>query len=369
MVYRAVQWATGAMGTACLRSMLGHPDVEVVGAFVYSAEKAGLDVGEMAGQAPTGVLSTDQADLILALDADLVVHAGRIGPYGAHDAEIIALLESGKNVISINGYSDPFHHAGERLDALQAACRRGGTSLMSAGLNPGFVGEQLAVVASGMTNRLDHLEIVENLDSSAVRDPGYLFGALGFGSDPDVVDLAHPQDGPASAMNGMFAEVLSALGHRLGMTVERVEPDHVFHRAPADIELRAGTVAAGTVSHSNWRWHAITGTGSQERRRLTLSINWYVDASHLEAPDPPLWQVRLTGHPGVKIHIDLDKHPDDHTKMTAEQYAVGAEVLNTIPHVVAAPPGVTVRPVVTPARDDFSTFRPVPAGHSREDAR
>ena len=197
----------------------------------------------MAGRPAIGVLSTDDPEAIYALDADVVVHAGRIGPYGAHDAEIIRLLESGKNVISLNGYSNPAYHAGERLAALQAACERGGTTLMAAGLNPGFVGEQLAVVVSGLTNRVDHIEIVEHADSRAVRDPTYLFDALGFGSDPDALDLADPAKGPAGALNGMFSEVLAALADRLGMTVVRIEPDHVFHRAPDDVVLRAGTVA------------------------------------------------------------------------------------------------------------------------------
>jgi hypothetical protein len=106
----------------------------------------------------------------------------------------------------------------------------------------------------------------------------------------------------------------------------------------------------------------VTGSAEAEQRRLTLSIHWYVESSHLEQPDPPLWQVRMTGHPGARVSVELDKHPDDTTKMTSEQYAVGAEVVNTFPHLMAAPPGVAMRPVVTPVRDDYLTYRPAPAG-------
>ena len=45
---------------------------------------------------------------------------------------------------------------------------------------------------SGMEKRhfspLDRLLIVENVDSSAVRQPEYLFGMLGFGADPATID-------------------------------------------------------------------------------------------------------------------------------------------------------------------------------------
>jgi 2,4-diaminopentanoate dehydrogenase len=352
MRVRAIQWATGAMGTACLRSMLDHPDVEVVGTYVYSAAKAGRDIGEMAGRAPIGVLSTDDVEEICSLDADVVVHAGRIGRYGSHDAELIRLLESGKNVISINGYSDPAAGDSERYAALQAACERGGTTLMGAGLNPGFAAEQLAVVVSGLINRLDHLEVVEHADSRAIRDPAYLFDTLGFGADLAERDLTDPENGPAGGLDGMYTETLGCLADRLGMTLDRIEPDHVFHTAAADIELRAGVVRAGTVSHINWRWHAWTRTGDTQARRLTMSIHWYVEDAHLADPNPPLWLVHVTGHPGVTVHVELEKHPDDTTRMPAEPYAVGAQVVNTFDHVVAAPAGVALRPVSTPVQQE-----------------
>ena len=92
-----------------------------------------------------------------------------------------------------------------------------------------------------------------------------------------------------------------------------------------------------------------------------MSIHWYVETSHLDDPHPPLWTVEVTGHPGIRIAVDLVKHPDDRSRMSAEQYAVAGQVINAIPYVVAAPPGLLTRPVATPARDDYLSFVP-PAG-------
>ena len=102
----------GAMGKAVLRTVIDHPGTELAGVYTYSDRKAGRDAGELAGRPPTGVLATNDVAQILALDSDVVVHAGRIGPYGSHDADFIRLLESGKNVITINGYSHPAHWSG-----------------------------------------------------------------------------------------------------------------------------------------------------------------------------------------------------------------------------------------------------------------
>jgi hypothetical protein len=152
----------------------------------------------------------------------------------------------------------------------------------------------------------------------------------------------------------MYTETLAAVALRMGMDLERVESDHVVHTATADIELHAGVIRQGTVSHTNWRWHGIAGG----RRRLTMSIHWYAETAHLDDPHPPLWSVKVTGHPGIEIAVRLVKHPDDKSRMGAEQYAVAGQVINAIPYVVAAKPGLLTRPVATPARDDYLTFNP-----------
>jgi len=346
MTYRVVQWATGAMGKAVMRTMIDHPDTEIVGAYVYGDKKAGRDVGQIANRPPTGVLATNDVDEILALDADVVVHAGRIGPYGGHDDDIVRLLESGKNVISINGYTDPYAHPGERLERLQAAGVAGGATLMGVGLNPGFIGEQVAVLATGVCASLDHIEVVEAADARELRDPAYLFDALGFGAELDAHDPNDPAWGPVGALNGMYEEVLGAMAHHLGLELDRVETDHVCHPAETDIEVHVGTIPAGTVGHTNWRWHGIV----DGEKRLTMSIHWFIETAHLDDPNPPLWRVHITGHPGVRMSIDLEKHPDDHSRMGAEQYALAGQVINAIPHLVVAEPGVMVRPALTPVR-------------------
>jgi hypothetical protein len=352
VTYRVVQWATGAMGKAVLRTIIDHPGVELAGVYVYSDAKAGRDAGELANRPATGVIATSDVDEILALDADVVVHAGRIGPYGSHDEELARILAAGKNVITINGYSHPAYWPAARTERLRAACAAGSSTLLGAGLNPGFIAEQIATVATGVCASVDHIQITEAADASEVRDPGYLFGTLGFGADPAACDPNDPGWGPAESLNGMYEETLAALAYRLGMSLDRVETDHVLHAATKDIELPAGVIAAGAVSHANWRWHAIAGG----RRRLTMSIHWYVETSHLDDPHPPLWAVEVTGHPGIKIAVDVVKHPDDKSRMSAEQYAVAGQVINAIPHVVAAAPGLLTRPVATPARDDYLTF-------------
>jgi hypothetical protein len=61
-----------------------------------------------------------------------------------------------------------------------------------------------------------------------------------------------------------------------------------------------------------------------------------------------LWRIHVAGTPGVRIAIDLEKAADDTTATSAEQLAVAGTVINAIPLVVAAAPGVLTRPITTP---------------------
>ena len=52
---RVIQWATGGVGKAAIECVLNHPQLELVGCWVHSADKNGRDVGEILGTAALGV--------------------------------------------------------------------------------------------------------------------------------------------------------------------------------------------------------------------------------------------------------------------------------------------------------------------------
>ena len=79
MKHRVIQWATGGVGRAAIEGILDHPELELVGCWVHSAEKAGRDVGEIVGRAPIGVRATHDVEALLALDADCVLYSPIMG--------------------------------------------------------------------------------------------------------------------------------------------------------------------------------------------------------------------------------------------------------------------------------------------------
>ena len=57
MAFRVVHCGTGNVGASALRAILDSADLELVGHYVSTAEKAGKDSGELVGVAPAGVTS------------------------------------------------------------------------------------------------------------------------------------------------------------------------------------------------------------------------------------------------------------------------------------------------------------------------
>ena len=129
MALRVVQWATGSVGVAAINAVLDHPGLELVGCWVHSKAKVGMDVGEIIGGDPLGVIATDSVDQILAMDADAVIYA----PLLPNAEEVMALLRSGKNVISPLGW---FYPSESEAAPLEAAALDGNVTLHGAGIGP-----------------------------------------------------------------------------------------------------------------------------------------------------------------------------------------------------------------------------------------
>lgn len=342
MKFRVIQWATGAMGKSCLRAVLDHSDLDLVGVRVYNPEKAGKDAGDIVKCAPTGVQTTRSTEEILALDADVVIHAARIQPpYTHHNVDICRLLASGKNVISINGHTYPRYWGTDYEEKFQNACRKGRSTLFGTGLSPGFIVEKIVGAASGLCSRIDRIVVREVAEANLMKDANYVFDVLGFGSATGAIDPNDPSWAPAEILNGMYSEVVAQVVTRLGFSLDRVETDHEMRPATRDISVSAGIIRKGTVSHTNWRWHGIV----KGRRFFTLSIFWIMERAHLENEEVHLWNVKIDGVPGIDIAIDL-RNPEDAVYRTEPaMHGLAAAVINSIPAVCGASPGIMQTPV------------------------
>lgn len=345
MSCRVVQWATGAMGRACLRGALDRPDLDVVGAFVYDRDKIGRDLGELVRRPPVGVGASGSIEEILALDPDVVIHAPRLQTsYDGHDDDIVRLLRSGANVISLNGNTFPPHWSAARRRRIESACHDGGSSFLGAGLNPGFVVEQLAAVATGVCLDVSRVTISETVMCDQMRSPDYVFGLLGFGSQPGEHDPNSDAWRPGATLNAMFEEVVAGLCDRLHFQITGVERSHRMLPTERRLTVAAGSIPAGSVSHLDWCWRGVVGGTTV----VELRIAWAMDHTHLEGRNVEGWRIRIDGTPNVNLSFGLELPSDLVGRTSVEQLGVAGVVLNSIPLVVAAAPGPIIGGLPTP---------------------
>lgn len=327
--HRVVQWATGNIGRRALREVIRHPDLDLVGVLVYDPAKDGVDAGELCGEPSTGVHATTDVATVRALDADCVLYM----PQHLVVDDVVALLESGKNVVTTRGELFAF---GQRLEPEQRervrkACVTGGTSVFSTGSSPGFITDALPFALLSMQRHVELIEIDEYANLSRRDSPQLLFDLMGFGRPVESYDPRRAQ-----YLLGEFGPALGELAEAAGRPVDEWRAEGSVAGARADTTIVAGTIAAGTVAAQR---NSIVGTsGGKDVVRFTS--NWYCT----EAVEPAWtlrptgWRVRVRGDAPFEVELPFPVPVEDLNDWTPA-YTANRPV-NAIPYVVAAPPGI-----------------------------
>lgn len=354
MAYRVVQWATGYVGACALKAIIESPDLELAGVLVCNPAKDGKDAGELVGLGPTGVRATTKKEEIFELDADVVIHCPRgLGPMDQHDEDVIALLRSGKNVISTVGYGSPALHGAEYAQKFQAACHAGGATLFGSGVDPDFALSRMPAALTGMCMDVKHIYIAEITDLA--RDPHQIVvEVLGVGKRPEELSLDHPG---VEYLMWYGPEVVDLLARNLTITLDKLNQEFEIFTATRDFRIPAAEVFEGSVVGGRFTWK---GYWNGEP---FIHLDWIVSVQrdHPAFPDIPYdsrFVIEIEGTPSVRTVMDLNPSlaPDADSKATdvqAAMHAAAAVTIRAIPAVCAAPPGLLEVPIFgawSPAR-------------------
>ncbi len=346
MPIRVIQWATGTVGIHAVPAIVAHPDLELAGLWVHSDAKAGIDAGELCGGPAVGVVATQDAEALLALDASVVCYTASsdIRPDGVVE-DLSRLLESGLNVVSTS-YVPLLHPkaAGDGVyRRLQAACLAGSSTLYTSGIDPGFGNAGLAIHSLALCKEVETVRMMEIVNYATWDNAFTMFEIMGFGKVSPTESLLLSPGSTALAWGPVIELVADAIGLRLDEITER----HEIIRAFSDIEIAAGTVGVGTIS--GMRFEIIGSAGGRERIVVE-------HVTRLQDDDAPGWpqgegyRIEITGEPHIHLELSLSSDHGDHNH--AGCLATAMHVVNAIPAVVAADPGVVTMlelPVYTAA--------------------
>jgi hypothetical protein len=333
MVLRVVQWATGGVGVAAINGVLEHPELELAGCWVHSADKAGKDVGEIVGRESTGVTATDSVDEILALDADAVIYT----PLLPNADEVAALLRSGKNVVTPVGW---FYPGENEAAPLRAAAMEGNATLHGTGIAPGGISEKFPLLFSVMATGVTFVRAEEFSDLRTYDAPDVVRHVMGFGDTPDKA-LSGPMQ---KLLDGGFIQAVRMCVDKIGFRADpAVRSSQEIAVATTPIDSPIGVIEPGQVAGRRFHWEALVDGEPVVR----VTVNWLMGQENLDpawtfGPAGERYEMEVRGNPDFSITIKgfQPESVEAGLKCNPGIVATAAHCVNSIPALCAAEPGI-----------------------------
>lgn len=333
MALKVVHCGTGSMGRIGLKGIIRNPDLELVGHYVWSPAKVGVDSGTLCREDPTGVITTDSWADLLALNADCLAYFGdSIGREEQSIREVVPFLERGTNVVSLSAFAlaHPATAPAELREPIETACRAGNSSMYFTGIDPGWATTDLAIAALAPADRVDCVRVLELGWWGEYTAEFVCREYFGFGKPPGFQPILMT----AGFLQKMWEPTLHQIAEVLGAEIDSFETSYETDCLDRDIETGFGTVAAGTAAVVRFELRGMAG-GSP------IAVVEHVDSvgrgagQKWKAPFGPYelcHRVEIEGDPSFSVEIG---YPPG-----AGGPATVMPVVNSIPAVVAAQPGL-----------------------------
>ncbi len=320
---RVLQWGLGAMGSGMARLMLEKSGLQLVAAVDAWAELSGKDLGEVLGlEWRLGVAVTNQPEKVLdRTQVDLVCLATTSWT-AAQMPDLRKIIQAGINVVTIaEEMADPAAQSPELAVEIDALAKEHRVSVLGTGVNPGFVLDLLVVTLTGGCHTVERIEASRVNDLSPYGPT--VMKSQGVGTTPEAF-RAGVAEGSIVGHVG-FPESIHMISEAIGLGVDRIvesrEPiiSTVYRETP-HVRVEPGMVAG--CAH--------IGVGYRGEREVVRLI-------HPQQIHPQL-ENQSTGD-----YIHIYGLPEVH--MTIQPEIAGGKAtmgiaVNSIPHVVAATPGL-----------------------------
>jgi 4-hydroxy-tetrahydrodipicolinate reductase len=334
MSYRVVQWATGTVGVHAVPAIVAHPHLELAGLWVHSDAKAGRDAGELCGGADVGVVATQDGEALLASKPDCVCYTAN-SDLRPHEviADIEGMLRRGINVVNTSYVPLLFPPAaGEGVsERLQAAAAEGGASLYTSGIDPGFGNAGITIHTLALCKEVRRVRMLEIVNYATWDNPFTMFDIMGFGKADSAQSLLLAPGSTTLA----WGPVLHLVASTIGLRLDEIKETHELLRADEDFTIASGPIAKATISGMRFE---IIGLVDGEERVVVEHVTRLRDGDAPEWPQGHGYRILIEGEPNVKVALELSSDIGDHNH--AGCLATAMHVVNAIPHVVEAEPGV-----------------------------
>lgn len=340
MAIRVVHIGTGNVGRLALSELVANPAFELTGLVVSADEKVGRGAGELAGlDVVTGITATKDLDAALATNPDCAVYCAMGDnrmPQAMADVHKIAA--AGINVVGTSPgvLQYPWGVMPDKYIApLEEAARQGNSSIYINGVDPGFITDLIPLAFASTCASIEQVRCMEIADYATYDGATVMFDVMGFGQPLDEVPMLF-QPGVLSVAWGCAIRQLAA---GLNITLDSITESYEREPAPEAFDIAAGHIPKGGVAAVRFEIKGMVGdhpvivVEHVTRVRGDLRPDWAQPAQ-----EGGSYRVEITGEPSYVVDICPTSTKGDHNH--AAIAAGAARVVNAIPAVLAAPPGI-----------------------------
>jgi 4-hydroxy-tetrahydrodipicolinate reductase len=313
-----VHFGLGPIGLAVASLVVDRPWLRSVAAVDVSDELRGRPLGDVLGRRLGGLPQVTPALPGELGEAAVALHCTgssleRVAP------QILELISAGLHVVSTTEeLSFPWAAHRDLAERIDAAATARGVVALGTGVNPGYAMDYLPITLSTVAQRVDRVSVHRVQDAATRRLP--LQRKVGAGLAPET--FRAEVEGRRLGHVGLVESVRSlarAMGWELTAVSEVIEPLLSERR----LAFGEGVIEPGQVAGIHQ--YAEGRSGDLVRVQLTLDMAVGVG--------PSRDHIRLFGVPDLELEVPSGLHGDT---------ATAAIVVNTIPRVMSARPGLRV---------------------------
>ncbi|CAM3098199.1 diacylglycerol kinase [Skermania piniformis] len=340
MPIRVAQVGTGNAGRLTLAGLIDSPDYELTAVCVSTPEKVGQDAAALAGlPGTTGIAATDDLDALLATRPDCVVYCA-MGDTRLLEAidDCRRILVAGVNVVgSAPGLlAYPWQVLPPKfVEPIETAAQQGQASVFITGVDPGFANDLLPLALTGTCQTVEQVRCLEIADYASYDGGTVMFDVMGFGKPVgELPMLLQP-----GVLGIAWGTTIRQLAAGLGITVDAITEDFEQVPAPEAFDVAAGHIPEGGVAALRFEIRGMVGDRAVvvvehvTRLRDDLRPDWARPAQPGGA-----YRIEITGEPSYAVDICPSSRRGDHNY--AAILAAAGRIVNAIPAVSAAPPGI-----------------------------
>jgi 4-hydroxy-tetrahydrodipicolinate reductase len=332
-----VSYGLGPIGRTITRLLLEKRGVKIIGAVDIDEKIVGKDLGEVLEIGKQiGVTVTDDPDTLFSkIKADVVTHATTSFLKGVY-SQLVKCIEGKMNVVSTcEELVYPYLKNPQLSNEIDTLAKRHGVTVLSTGINPGFRGDTLPMVLTGVCHDVKSVTVKLSLDTSSVRIP--LIRKLGTGLTPEEFTKKLETGELTGHVGGeeSIALLANALGWELD-DIRELKTEYILAEKP--VETQMGTVKPHTILGFKGEMQGIRNGTAVIRSISQVGFKLFKD----------VMEIVIEGKPNINV-----KTGKIHTAT-----GTAGMVVNCIPRVINADPGlITMKDLVLSAViGDMRTF-------------